>query len=172
MMKRVKVRAVNMWFVPFGLVGLISWDLIPRQLTLPYSSIREERVSCFVLVLIELPGWRVLLHEVAECFRESSCIDLHFRLQLSDSLVEFRLDLRFRFRVGSDREESPHCFDALVSASRSAARVFGGVLHSTIQPSVLAQPVVHQSGDVLPEGGFVRVGRVDRHSGSEQVVHQ
>lgn len=104
---------------------------------------------------------RLLLDQVAQALGQLVQVDLDLGLDLSDPLVDLELDGLASILVGGHGEQRLHGSDRLVPASAARAGVLGLVGSATVQPEVLAQPVVHQAGNVLAQAALVRVLGVD-----------
>lgn len=99
---------------------------------------------------------------MAESFRQSVDVDRHLRLDLFHPLVDLELNRRASFRIGDTSEEDLHVADRLVTRTASASGVLRRVLHAAVQPKVLANPVVHQTRDVLHQVGIGLTARALR----------
>lgn len=104
----------------------------------------------------------LLLDELAQALGQLLDVDLDLGLDLSDPLVDLELDGLAGILVGGHGKQDLHVPDGLVSAAAARARVLGLVGSSTVQAEILAQPVVHQAGDVLVQRLVAGVLAVDR----------
>lgn len=105
---------------------------------------------------------RLALDQVAQALRQRFDLDLGLGLDLSDPLVDLELDGLAGILVGGHGEQRLHGSDRLITASAARARVLGLVGSSTVEPEVLAQPVVDEAGDVLVQRLVAGVLAVDR----------
>src|SRR5690606_27442677 len=69
-------------------------------------------------------------------------------------------------------EQSLHGLDALITRTAAAARVLGLVRSTTVEPSVLPQPVVDQTRHVLASRGLIGRSRAERDLTVHEAHHQ